>query len=155
MPEAEAEPEPLLTQLTNRGLRWAEDLIYALVAITLVGCAGVVLADTVYDLVTKTGDDGVTRAMQSVLDSLLIVFILVELLSAVRSTLEERRLVAEPFLLVGIIATIKEIVVVSAFAEKGRDVPESMLEVGVLGAVLVGLSLATYMLRRKEREPEE
>ena len=155
MPEAEAEPEPLLTQLTNRGLRWAEDLIYALVAITLVGCAGVVLADTVYDLVTKTGDDGVTKAMQSVLDSLLIVFILVELLSAVRSTLEERRLVAEPFLLVGIIATIKEIVVVSAFAEKGRDVPESMLEVGVLGAVLVGLSLATYMLRRKEREPEE
>lgn len=155
MPEAEAEPEPLLTQLTNRGLRWAEDLIYALVAITLVGCAGLVLADTVYDLVTKTGDDGVTKAMQSVLDSLLIVFILVELLSAVRSTLEERRLVAEPFLLVGIIATIKEIVVVSAFAEKGRDVPESMLEVGVLGAVLVGLSLATYMLRRKEREPEE
>ncbi|MGQ0521804.1 MAG: phosphate-starvation-inducible PsiE family protein [Actinomycetota bacterium] len=155
MPEAEAEPEPLLTQLTNRGLRWAEDLIYALVAITLVGCAGVVLADTIYGLLTRTGDDGVTKAMQSVLDSLLIVFILVELLSAVRSTLEERRLVAEPFLLVGIIATIKEIVVVSAFAEKGRDVPESMLEVGVLGAVLVGLSLATYMLRRKEREPEE
>jgi uncharacterized membrane protein (DUF373 family) len=155
MPEAEAEPEPFLTKATNRGLRWAEDLIYALVAVTLVGCAGVVLADTVYDLVTKTGEDGVTKAMQSVLDSLLIVFILVELLSAVRSTLKERKLVAEPFLLVGIIATIKEIVVVSAFAEEGRDVPESMLEVGVLGAVLVGLSLAAYLLRRKEREPAE
>lgn len=155
MPEAEDEPEPYLTRVTNDGLRWAEDLIYALVALTLVGCAGLVLVDTIYDLFARTGDDGITKAMQSTLDSLLIVFILVELLSAVRSTLEERKLVAEPFLLVGIIATIKEIVVVSAFAEKGRDVAESMLEVGVLGAVLVGLSLASYMLRRKEREPEE
>jgi len=147
-------PEPVLTRMTNDGLRWAEDLVYAMVALTLFACALVVLADTVRDLV-DAGDKGVTEAMKSTLDSLLIVFILVELLSAVRTTLTERRLVAEPFLLVGIIASIKEIVVVSAFAEEGRDVPKSMLEVGVLGGVVVGLALATFVLRRKEREPEE
>ena len=147
-------PQPLLTRLTNEGLRWAEDVIYALVAVTLFGCALVVLVDTVYDLFNDM-DKGVSKVMQQTLDSLLIVFILVELISAVRSTLKERKLVAEPFLLVGIIASIKEVVVVAAFAEKGRDVPESMLEVGVLGAVVIGLSLASFMLRRKEREPEE
>ena len=146
--------EPPLARATGRGLRYAEDVVYALVAVTLFGCALVVLGDTVYDLVSHTGD-GVTKAMQTALDSLLIVFILVELLAAVRETLVERKLVAEPFLLVGIIASIKEIVVVSAFAEKGRDVDESMLEAGVLGAVVVGLSIATLLLRRKEREPEE
>ena len=149
------DPPPFLTRITNDGLRWAEDLIYALVAITLIGCALVVLADTVRDLVVDANDDGLTKAMQATLDALLIVFILVELLAAVRSTLTERKLVAEPFLLVGIIASIKEIVVVSAFAEEGRDVENSMLEVGVLGGVVVGLALATYILRRKEREPEE
>jgi len=154
MAETEDPPQPFLTRVTNEGLRWAEDLIYALVAVTLIGCAFAVLVSTVNRLVT-TAADGVTKAMESTLDSLLIVFILVELLSAVRSTLTERKLVAEPFLLVGIIASIKEIVVVSAFAEKGRDVEKSMLEVGVLGAVLVGLALSTYVLRRKEREPEE
>ncbi|HEX2698637.1 MAG TPA: phosphate-starvation-inducible PsiE family protein [Acidimicrobiales bacterium] len=147
-------PQPFLTRTTNQGLRWAEDLIYGLVAVMLIGCAFAVLGSAVARLLT-TADDGVTRAMESALDSLLIVFILVELLSAVRSTVSERRLVAEPFLLVGIIASIKEIVVVSAFAEKGRDVGKSMLEVGVLGAVLVGLAASTYVLRRKEREPEE
>ena len=154
MADSENPPQPPLTRMTNHSLQWAEDVIYVLVAITLFGCAIVVLLDTVYELFTKT-DDGVTKVMKTVLDSLLIVFILVELLSAVRSTLTERKLVAEPFLLVGIIATIKEIVVVSAFAEKGRDVEKSMLEVGVLGAVLVGLALSTFVLRRKEREPEE
>ncbi|MGH9178545.1 MAG: phosphate-starvation-inducible PsiE family protein [Acidimicrobiales bacterium] len=151
----EAEPEePALTKATGRGLRWGEDVIYALVAITLFGCALVVLADTIYDLFNDA-DEGVTKAMQSTLDSLLIVFILVELLAAVRQTLVERKLVAEPFLLVGIIASIKEIVVVSAFAEKREDVQESMLEAGVLGGVVVGLAIATFLLRRKEREPEE
>lgn len=159
MPSANGEStvnkhEPLLTRTTNNGLRWAEDVIYALVALTLVACALVVLGDTVYDL-ARSSDDGLKKAMKSALDSLLIVFILVELLSGVRTTLAERRLVAEPFLLVGIIASIKEVVVVAAFAETGEDVGESMLEVGVLGAVVVGLSLATFLLRRKEREPEE
>lgn len=154
MPEEEDKPQPLLTRMTNDGLRWAEDVIYALVALTLLGSALLVLGNTVYDLVTEA-TDGVTKAMQSTLDSLLIVFILVELIAAVRSTLKERKLVAEPFLLVGIIASIKEVVVVAAFAKKGEDVQESMLEVGVLGAVVVGLALSTFVLRRKEREPEE
>ncbi len=154
MPEEEDKPQPLLTRMTNDGLRWAEDVIYALVALTLLGSALLVLGNTVYDLVTEASD-GVTKAMQSTLDSLLIVFILVELIAAVRSTLKERKLVAEPFLLVGIIASIKEVVVVAAFAKKGEDVQESMLEVGVLGAVVVGLALSTFVLRRKEREPEE
>ena len=52
------------------------------------------------------------------LDILLLVFIVVELLFAVRSTVEKRELLAEPFLLVGIIASIKEIVVLSVEAAK-------------------------------------
>ena len=148
------ESEPLLTRATNNGLRVAEDIIYALVALTLVGCALLVLGDTVYGLVAES-EDGLKKAMKAALDSLLIVFILVELLSGVRTTLSERKLVAEPFLLVGMIASIKEVVVAAAFAEPGENVGESMLEVGVLGGVVVGLSLAIYVLRRKEREPEE
>ena len=146
--------EPLLTRTTNNGLRWAEDVIYAIVALTLAVCALIVLGDTVYGLATEA-DEGLKDAMKSALDSLLIVFILVELLSGVRTTLSERKLVAEPFLLVGIIASIKEVVVVSAFAEPDQKVDEAMLEIGVLGAIVVALAFSSYVLRRKEREPEE
>jgi uncharacterized membrane protein (DUF373 family) len=83
------------------------------------------------------------------------VFILIELLGAVRSTVRERRLVAEPFLLVGVIASIKEIVVLSAFTPEDADIEDTVLQVGVLGGVVLGLSLALLLLRRKEREPTE
>jgi uncharacterized membrane protein (DUF373 family) len=77
----------------------------------------------------------------------------------VRETLRKRQLVAEPFLLVGIIASIKEIVVIGAFAEKdapeAADVADTVLQLGVLGAVVLALSIALLLLRRKEREPEE
>ena len=143
-----------ISQATNRGMRAAEDFIYALTALILIGGAVAILGDAAFSLVTKAADDP-RKAIESTLEALLIVFILVELLGAVRETLSERKLVAEPFLLVGVIAAIKEIVVVSSFQGKKDNIEGAMLEVGVLGAVAVGLSLATWLVRRKQREPDE
>ena len=69
---------------------------------------------TTWGLVTDFSE----QSILDLLDVLLLVFIVVELLFAVRSTVEERELLAEPFLLVGIIASIKEIVVLSVEAAK-------------------------------------
>jgi uncharacterized membrane protein (DUF373 family) len=129
-------------------------VLYLAVALLLVGGAAVVLVDATHGPVTEI-EDGTLRAVEHALDSLLIVFILIELLGAVRSTVRERRLVAEPFLLVGVIASIKEIVVLSAFTPEDADIEDTVLQVGVLGGVVLGLSLALLLLRRKEREPTE
>jgi uncharacterized membrane protein (DUF373 family) len=87
------------------------------------------------------------------------VFIVVELLFAVRTTVEKRELVAEPFLLVGIIASIKEIVVLSVEAAsalgKGAQFDDRIVEIGVLGVLVVLLGATSFLLRRKEREPDE
>src|SRR5688500_17796690 len=89
------------------------------------------------------------------LDALLVTFILVELLSAVRATLAERQLVADPFILVGIIATIKELVVLAAFGAEELPPEDLALELGTLAGVLLALAVAAWLARRKEREPEE
>jgi uncharacterized membrane protein (DUF373 family) len=93
------------------------------------------------------------------LDVLLLLFIVVELLYAVRTTIEKRELVAEPFLLVGILASIKEIVVLSVEAAsaigKGSQFDDRMIEIGVLGVLVLLLAAAALLLRRKEREPDE
>jgi uncharacterized membrane protein (DUF373 family) len=98
--------------------------------------------------------------MLHVLDTLLLVFIFVELLYAVRETLRERQVIVEPFLLVGILAAIKEIVVLSV--EAAEQVKEnegafnrSITEIGVLGLLIVALAASAVLLRRKEREPSE
>jgi uncharacterized membrane protein (DUF373 family) len=101
----------------------------------------------------------VVAAATELLSVLLLVFVFVELLGAVRVTMRERRLIAEPFLLVGIIASIKEIVVVAGAerpeSEGWREFGEAMIEVGVLALVILVLAISALLLRRKEREPAE
>ena len=79
------------------------------------------------------------------LDRLLLVFIVVELLFAVRVILGKREVVAEPFLVVGIIASIKEIIVLSVeaadYVGKGDKFNHAIIEVGVLGALVLVLAV--------------
>ncbi len=49
-----------------------------------------------------------------VLDKGLVLFIVPELLHTVRITIQERRLVVEPFLIVGLIAGVRRLLVITA-----------------------------------------
>jgi uncharacterized membrane protein (DUF373 family) len=144
------------TALADRGLRAAEQVVYVLACLLLLAGAVVLLAKAGYDLVTLEGD-GVTETASTMLDTLLLVFVLIELLSAVRATFTEHQLLAEPFLLVGVIATIKELVVTAneARVKTGESFDEAAIEIGVLSGLLLVLAVSLFLLRRKEREPEE
>lgn len=148
--------EDRVPSLGDRAMQVAENVVYATVAVLLVASALLAIGAIGYRLATDL-DDGVSNAVTKALDGLLLVFILVELLGAVRATIAERNLVAEPFLMVGIIAAIKEIVVASLkVAEaQGSEFDDAMKEVGVLGGVVLLLAVSSWLIRRKEREPEE
>jgi hypothetical protein len=78
----------------------------------------------------------------------------------VRITLKERQIVAEPFLIAGILVCIKEIVVLAVkaptdYLDKGPEFARAMTEVGLLGGLLLVLAGTTVLLRKKEKEPEE
>ena len=142
----------------DRVLSAAEDLVYLGIALLLTLGAGVLLV-VAADQLLDVFDDFAADPVVEVLDTLLLVFIVVELLSAVRTTLVRRELVAEPFLIVGIIASIKEIVVLSVKAADdigtGDAFSDQLWEIGVLGVVVVLLGATAWLLRRKEREPSE
>ena len=134
----------------------AEDGVYALAGVLLAITAGVVLVEVAYDLVQDV-DQGAKQAVLDALDGLLTVFILLELLAGLRATLTERKLVAEPFLVVGIIASIRGIIIVGLEAreKKGSAFDDAMTEIAVLGLLVLLLAVASWLVRRKEREPEE
>ena len=143
---------------------WIEDLIervenvvYLAVAVILFVVAAVVIGKTVLTL-GDLGGSSVIEVAADILDLLLLVFIVVELLFAVRTTLSRRELIAEPFLLVGIIASIKEIVVLSVKAPDLLGKPEfadTLRLMALLSGTIILLALASFLLRRKEREPSE
>ena len=156
MPDRPSEP---VAQPADQVLRFAENVVYSLVGVLLAGGAVLVLGAVTYHMVADIAD-GIGKSVTDALDGMLLVFILLELLAAVRTTMREKKLVAEPFLVVGIIASIKEIVVLTLESKAlyGTDndaFRNAMVEIGVLAGVILLLALASFLVRRKEREPEE
>ena len=158
MPADDEQDQPGVAPI-DRVLSTVENLVYAAAGGLLAVAAVIVLGSVAYHLFVDL-QDGAEGAVTQALDGLLLVFIVLELLAGVRATMVERKLVAEPFLVVGIIASIKEIVVIALDAkqESGLDdaaFQASLAEIGVLGLLVLTLAAAGYLVRRKEREPQE
>jgi len=139
-------------------LEAAETVVYLGIAALLVAASFVLLGVAAKELVDVINDFDTDPVVEA-LDTLLLLFIFVELLAAVRITIAKRELVAEPFLLVGIIASIKEIVVLSVKAAEsigeGQTFEDQLWEIAVLGVVILLLGVTAWLLRIKEREPQE
>lgn len=157
-PSSQDEP-PRHVRLGNRALLLVEDAVYVSLAALLAAGAAVLVVRAAVELVDGAGESR-PDAMIDVLDALLLVFIFVELLYAVRITLQDRQIVAEPFLIAGILVCIKEVVVLavkapSDYLDDGPKFARAMVEVGLLGGLVVVLAATTVLLRKKELEPQE
>ena len=88
------------------------------------------------------------------LDQVLLVFMIVEILYTVQISFREHALVPEPFLIVGLIAGIRRVLVLTAeFGEllgKGGDVfRHAMLELALLTVMVLALVAALVLVRKR------
>ena len=145
-------------QVADAVIMYVEMALYSVVCAVLVLGAVALLFEAVKSFFEDLGD-GVLWAATQMLSVLMLVFVFVELLGAVRSTIRERRLVAEPFLLVGIIAAIKEIVLIGGtervVAADFSVFRNAMIEISVLAGVVLLLAISTLLLRNSSnrRDP--
>ena len=146
-------------------LSQAEMFVYAVLAVLLfitalgaIATAGKILWD---------GFAHWTIATQTllVLDQLLVVLMLVEIMHTVRISIHSHVLVTEPFLIVGLIACIRRILVITLEAatltKGGTWTPEgasifraSMYELGLLGFLILVLVTSIALLRRYAPAPK-
>jgi uncharacterized membrane protein (DUF373 family) len=153
--ENEEEEEEDRQAFADRVLLFFEDAVYWAISVVLVAGSGALLVAQ-FNTMLRLRDAPAKTVMLEVLDGLLLIFIFVELLYAVRSCLRSHEIVAEPFLIVGILAGIKEIVVLSVEAatllDKGAPFARAVVEIGVLGAVVLVLAVAAFVLRERRRD---
>src|SRR6478735_12556142 len=145
-------------RLADRVLGMLEDALYwGIAAVLVIGSVALLIAQ--FNTMLGLRDSSVKTVMLEILDGLLLIFIFVELLYAVRACLRSHEIVAEPFLIVGILAGIKEIVVLSVEAatllEKGPAFSRAVVEIGVLAGVVLALALAAFVLRERRRDTED
>ncbi|HEU4488621.1 MAG TPA: phosphate-starvation-inducible PsiE family protein [Actinomycetota bacterium] len=135
-------------------MRGAEDVLYVGVSGVLAIAGLILFGNGIYAFITHFGEGVLSLQVLALLDAMLLVFIVTELIHTISAVVRERVLLLEPFLIVGIVAAIRRLVLISAEAKNllGKpDFPDAMLEIGVLTAAIVLLSLSIFLLRHTER----
>lgn len=150
MANSEEGQEEERQRLADRFLSVVEDTIYWAIAVMLIAGSGALLVSQ-FNTMLRLRNTPVNTVMLEVLDGLLLVFIFVELLYAVRTSLRSHEIAVEPFLIVGILAGIKEIVVLSVEAatllDNGPNFARAVVEIGVLAGVVLILAVSAVILR--------
>jgi len=131
-----------------------EDLVYIGLGVLLAGTAIVFLAVGAYDFVSQLVAGGPPGHVVELLDRILLILMIVEILYTVQVSFREHALVPEPFLIVGLIAAVRRILVTTAeFArtveQGGRALPERHDRAGLLTVMVVALVASLLMLRRR------
>jgi uncharacterized membrane protein (DUF373 family) len=136
-----------------------EHLLYLALGILLCLTAVLTLAGAAATLWQGLGEWTATETVFVVIDRLLFVLMLIEILHTVRVSVESGVLSCEPFLVVGLIASIRRVLVITLESSKGTQQgvdPEvadrlfrtSMTELGVLAVLILVMVASIYMLRR-------
>lgn len=140
--------------LVARGFTWVEDVVYvglgallAISAVLLLGSAAVAFA-------RQLADGSIPAAVIGLLDRLLLTLMIVELLYTVQVSFREHALVPEPFLIVGLVAATRRILVLTAefgnLTTRAEAVfRASMIELAVLTLMIVAFVASLLMLRNR------
>ena len=137
-----------------RAFTHVEDLVYLGIGLLLAASA-IALLVTTGTLFVRSALEGVLAGrVVALLDQILLIFMIVEILYTVQISFREHVLVPEPFLIVGLIAGIRRVLVLTAeFGEllgKGGDVfRHAMLELALLTVMILALVGALVLVRKR------
>jgi len=126
-----------------------EDIIYIILAFLFAFSAVAVIVEFVWTVQIST----YTTFIESSLDHFLIVFMLIELMHTTLLYLRTHRFRHEPFLMVGIIAGIRAILIMSAhhtISNQSTNVPY-IYELGATAIVVLILAIALRITRTRTR----
>jgi hypothetical protein len=158
-------PEQKLRHHFGDYLSKAEVFVYSLLAILLFITAMATIANAGKMLWQAVGHWTIATDTLLVLDQLLIVLMMVEIMHTVRISIHSHVLVTEPFLVVGLIASIRRMLVITleaasltkggAWSADGASIFRgNMMELGLLGLLILTLVFSITLLRRYAPEKD-
>ena len=129
-----------------------EEGIYLVVAALLLLAAAFLVVSGVRDAVNElASSEDPVQIVLTLLDKGLLLFMVAELLHTVRITVNERALAAEPFLIVGLIAGIRRVLILTAQTEKSFSWTAQGIEIVILTGLILVMAVAILIWRRSER----
>jgi uncharacterized membrane protein (DUF373 family) len=154
---ATSETRPPARTWVARAFSAVEDLVYIGLGVILASCAIVLLGYAFVSFGRSLLTGALPSIITTLLDRILLILLIVELLYTVQVSLREHSVVPEPFLLVGLIAAIRRVLLLTAefgeFGNKGGSVIVNFLwELAVLTVLIVALAASLSLLRTRAAE---
>ncbi len=136
-------------------LHRVESVVLTLIAVVLAVLALLLLGSSVIAMYNALMEGQIRDLAIEILDSVLLVMMTMEIVYTVALSLESHSLVAEPFLIVGAIAAIRRMLVITAESTKLEvSNPEAfrntLIELGLLALIIVAMAISIYILRRSK-----
>lgn len=160
MPDSKSVPDTKEEERGPRGvaaivwlLEHGQDIVSVTVGVVLVALAGSELISGIVDFLTGVTKIGFDAAGINLLYRVLLVLILVEIVHTVVLSLRAHRLVAQPFIIVGLVAVIRKVLIVLSSTEA---IPTAQLALllGMIVVFVAALIAVTWFDRRaKDGEP--
>ncbi|SHI16682.1 phosphate-starvation-inducible PsiE family protein [Bradyrhizobium erythrophlei] len=136
-----------------------ELVVYVALGVLLSVTALLTLGSAALLLLEGIRDWSGTRAVFVIVDRLMFVLMLIEILHTVRGSVRSGTLTPEPFLIIGLIASIRNVIVItlksSGVTSDGLAPVEgemlfrsSIVELAVLGALILIFVVSIHLLRR-------
>jgi phosphate starvation-inducible membrane PsiE len=133
-----------------------ESVVLVLIAAVLSILAILLLGSSVITLINAAMTGQIRDLAIDILDSVLLVMMTMEIVYTVTLSLESHTLVAEPFLVIGTIAAIRRMLVITAESTKLEvSNPEvfrsTLIELGLLAVIIIAMAGSIFVLRRSQR----
>lgn len=143
----------------NRILVTIDEIIYGIIAVFLIATAILTFFSVGESILHFFRDTDARHAVVVILDKLMLTLMVLEILYTVRISIQSHSLSPEPFLVVGILAAIRRILVISV--ESGYLITvgqegflELLIEIAVLGVLVVMFVWAIILLKRNRLDKE-
>ena len=137
-----------------RGFTLVEDVVYIGLGLLLAGSSIALLIGGVITFGQHLMAGTLTSNIVPLLDRILLILLVVELLYTVQVSFREHSVMPEPFLLVGLIAAIRRVLVLTAeFAQVHGQSDEVfrrfVIELVVLTVLIVALVISLMLLKKR------
>ena len=144
---------PLKRAWVARAFALVEDIVYIGLGLLLAGSSLFLLIAGLISFGQSIMAGSLAANIVALLDRTLLILLLVELLYTVQASFREHTLVPEPFILVGLIAAIRRVLVLTAtFAEPKEQTDLAfqriIIELGVLTLLIITLVVSLVLFRK-------
>jgi uncharacterized membrane protein (DUF373 family) len=134
-------------------LEHTQDIITVFIGVVLLFLAGALLISGIIDFASSaSAKAGIAPAAQTLLDRALFVLILIEIVHTVVLSLQAHRLIAQPFVVVGLVAVIRRILLVLSSSTKPNPAELGLL-IAMVAVFVAGLiAVSRFEVRTKEKD---